>query len=83
MREVEVKVDLAKDGSGWSFSKDNSLRTAYVWKEGSETYNGSNPHLILPLTEGEEQTFEKNIIESDGIRGLKLTNVWDSYIVEQ
>jgi len=83
MKEVEVTIDLAGDGSGYSLSVDNSPRTAYVWKEASETYSGMSRHLILPLSEDEEEVFfHKNIIECDGIRGLKLTNVWDSYINE-
>lgn len=83
MKEVEVNVDLAGDGSGYSLSIDHSVRTAFVWKEPSETYSAMSYHLLLPLTGSESEVFNsRNIKTVDGVTGYVLRNVNDTYFTE-
>ena len=80
MKEVEVKIDLAKDGSGFTMSQDSSTRSAKVYKKPQETYMGSGHILIVPLSEQEEQSFSRQVVTKEGVTGLKVTNVKEHHM---
>lgn len=80
MKEVQLRIDLAPDGSGWSLSQDNQLREAYVWKTPDETSRGHSYLLVVPLSEEEQNNFSRNVVTQDGVTGLKVPNVNESYI---
>jgi hypothetical protein len=83
MEEVNLHIGIAQDGSGYSLSQDENTRTAYIWRYPSETYHGTGHIMILPLNEQEEDAFsDRNVIEKNGIKGLKVTNVKERYFEE-
>ena len=80
MKEVKVKLDLAIDGSGWDLSESNESRKAYVMSEPEDTYFGTGYILIVPLNEHESDVFDRNVIQQEGIAGLKVPNVNEVYL---
>jgi len=81
MKEVEVELELAQDGSGYSLNKTDTTRTARVYKKPEETYMGSGYILIVPLNKQEEESFSKQVVTKEGVTGLKVTNVKDYHMV--
>jgi len=75
MKETKLKIDVAKDGSGWSMSNDHDSREAFVYKTPDETYHGSGYIVIVPLTASERSAFDRQVVTNDGITGLKVPNV--------
>lgn len=80
MRQTQLKIDLAQDGSGWSMSADHKSREAFVYKSPEETYHGSGYIVIVPLTARERSAFDRQTVTKNGITGLKVTNVKEHHL---
>lgn len=74
MKEVDLHIDVAQDGSGYTLSQNTSTRTAYIYSERNYGYT-----LIVPLTDEEEANHSQNIIEHNGVSGLKAPRVNEQY----
>jgi hypothetical protein len=74
MKEVELHIQIAREGSGYSLSKEHDTRTAFIRDDSFD-----NTNLIVPLTEQEEEQLQKNIVEENDVRGLLVTNVHNDY----
>ena len=79
--DVQVRVDLATDGSGHSLSSEIEPRRAIVHTAKRNAYLKSGHILMVPLTDEEESNWaDVQKYEFDGETCVKLTNVKARYL---
>jgi len=81
MKEVEVNVDVASDGSGYRYNTDLESREAFIKSIPSETYLGSGYILAVPMTAEEKEVYTRNVETHEGVECLMLKNVKSHYII--
>lgn len=79
--EVQLKVELASDGSGHSLFAEHEPRRAIIHTPKPETYCEAGHITMVPLTGDELDSWaDVHKYEFDGETCVKVTNVKESHL---
>lgn len=79
--EIQVQVDLASDGSGYSVYADHDTRQAIVMTPEREAYFGGGHIVMVPLREDEIDNWAAvHKHEFAGETCVKVTKVRDKHV---
>lgn len=79
--EVQLRIELAEDGTGHSLYAEHEPRRAIVMTPKPDTLHKSGHILLVPLTDEEVSNWhEVHKHEADGETCIKVTNVKQQHL---
>ena len=78
--KVDIHIDIAQDGSGWSLDRNHNVRPACIVQEPEGHFGYA---VIVPFkTEAEKENYTRNTGRCDhGYKGIRVPNVKERYLV--
>ena len=78
--KVDIHINVAQDGSGWSLSQDHNVRPACIIQEPEGPFGYT---VVVPFeTKAEKENYTQNVDRCNhGYKGIRVPNVKERYLM--